>query len=486
MAINISYQPAAALVGPVAQRAGEGLFQQRQQDRQQAVNEALLRAKLADRQQQIGFAMDQARLAASLQAQQQQQVMDAQRAQWAMGLQLQEQQYNQALRQQQMRDNLAYQQSRDAQDYQSQQVRLAAQLGMQQQQNTAELQMKQQQYDLLNQQQSQQQDMLWQRDGVESQEKQINQLQASLAKQQQNLTPEGQRLYTDLNNKLRAIQRQRASLRPQQYGQLLSQWQQEYDQSGLENHIQEPPTIDQSWKENSIQLDDGSYAVRETNAQGGFQWKQFTPKTEGKAGRGMTFNDHYAEPEKYWSEVNKIKKELYEDRQREAKAAALKSGSADPEAAAANVRIPTDDEARRLLRDRYNAHQEEIGGPINLGNLGLPPQPAPMYGGFGNSDPQAIGKPHPLADNNGFTDLHSQMRFTDDPPPEEFASRMLKMNPVMVHQYLRQKYPTERDVKALIQANSNPYDAALILFLKPDLAPSEPVYANDPQYNWSY
>lgn len=124
MAINIEYAPDANLVGPVAQQAGQGLFQQRQADRQQTQNNMLLQAQLQDRSQRMGFALDTARLGQQVQAQNIAQQNDLYRMNFAANLQAQQQQFQQAMAVQQQQNDLAFRQAAG-----SQQLELQKQLG---------------------------------------------------------------------------------------------------------------------------------------------------------------------------------------------------------------------------------------------------------------------------------------------------------------------------------------------------------------------
>jgi hypothetical protein len=398
MAINILYQPSASALAGVALAGGQGLFKQRQTERSDGINRMLIGAALQDRQQRAGFAMDQARMAAQMQAQQQSQLMDAYTMSLRAAQQQQAFQAEQANRAAEMEAEYAYKGAFSQQQLQQQRELQEMELGQQ----TALTKMR---YGMENDQLNQRQTMAWETGGVEAQEQQIAALQGEMSKNSQNLTPEGRRIYNDLSSKLSAIQRQRTQLRPQQYGQLLGQWQEEFARSGVSNHIQTPPTPEQTWKENSIPLEGGGFAVREPNGKGGFVWKELgKPQSKGSGAgnrRTSTFEDYYEDPTDYWKDLGALRKEMHAEAVREAKA---KPGAAmkPPEVIEGSVPMPTDQEVEAAMRKRFGEWRSRVApkaptadtstSPFQMGADGftgaalpaVPGQVAPLQGAMGD------------------------------------------------------------------------------------------------------
>lgn len=81
-------------------------------------------------------------------------------------------------------------------------------------------------------------------------------------------TPVGQKLHNDLMGELMGIRAQQGQLRPGQYNDLLRQWKQKYDQSGLDSHIVQPPAPEDVFKGNTYRDPETGTLYRITNRNG--------------------------------------------------------------------------------------------------------------------------------------------------------------------------------------------------------------------------
>lgn len=61
---------------------------------------------------------------------------------------------------------------------------------------------------------------------------------------QNQYTPEGQKILGDLSGELRAIEAQRDQIRPKEYNALLHKWLDKAERAGLEKFVAKPPTVD--------------------------------------------------------------------------------------------------------------------------------------------------------------------------------------------------------------------------------------------------
>lgn len=120
----------------------------------------------------------------------------------------------------------------------------------------------------LNRQQESNQDLLaWGAESAEALEAQIKDVQSMMAKSQDKLTPEGRRKYAELAGKLRAIQKNRGFSPPAEYARHLGQWLEEYQSSGVEDHIIEPPSIEEYVVQNGWDNGKGYTFVRQPDGK---------------------------------------------------------------------------------------------------------------------------------------------------------------------------------------------------------------------------
>ncbi len=214
MPINIDYQPSAASVFDAAYLGGFGEYQTRRA--QQALQAQQMAMQDAHFRQQ---------LAANLYSQQQQQlanqnsqVFNAER-QFAL----------QDSAQQNQADQLAWQRENQVADQgQHREWQLADQKA---------------QWGHADEQQQLTRDWAWGSQAAGQLEGDVNKQMAAYANQKQYMSEEGKRLLGDLTGKLRAIQKVRSSVRPQQYGELLGKYNEDLQRAGLDAHIQKPQTI---------------------------------------------------------------------------------------------------------------------------------------------------------------------------------------------------------------------------------------------------
>ncbi len=119
------------------------------------------------------------------------------------------------------------------------------------------------QHDFTQQQAEAQRQSVWESQSAADLDKETGSAITNLIKQKPNMTPEGQRLLGDLAGKFRSITKQRTQLRPAQYGSLLGQFREELQNSGIDQHIQTPQTIDdflpKQTKREEVRAPDGSF-----------------------------------------------------------------------------------------------------------------------------------------------------------------------------------------------------------------------------------
>lgn len=74
---------------------------------------------------------------------------------------------------------------------------------------------------------------------------------------QNQYTPEGQKILGDLSGELRAIEAQRDAIRPKEYNALLHKWLDKAERAGLEKFVAKPPTVDERISSNFKDLGTG-------------------------------------------------------------------------------------------------------------------------------------------------------------------------------------------------------------------------------------
>lgn len=124
---------------------------------------------------------------------------------------------------------------------------------------------------------------VWGTESAQYVEEQVKSIQSAMAKQQRMLTPEGRRLYGDLSGKLRSIQKMRSQMRPGDYSKLLGQWLEEYEASGVQDHIEEPPTPAELYEQSThiIPGTSSAFVVDPATGKGNIQ-KIELPPTEAE------------------------------------------------------------------------------------------------------------------------------------------------------------------------------------------------------------
>lgn len=215
-------------------------------------------------------------------------------------------------------------------------------------------------------QRQQQQIQTFHAQGVAVQEDQAKQVQKVLTSQ--NLSPEGKRMAGELMGKLRAIQKQRTMLPPDKYGQLMGQWLQEVDQSGIEAHEIKIPSVEESWQQDSKTLDDGTVVVREKNQNGEWTWKKIkdAPEKEKPANPawGVEYNnvpEHQIPDDVYFRDSKKLndaKKAAREKLEAEAERKMREYNASLPDDAEPKTRPDPVSEAD-VMREAIRARQEE-------------------------------------------------------------------------------------------------------------------------------
>lgn len=360
MAISIQYQPSAALMGSVALEAGQGLHKQRLADRLEDRNRMVLGAALQDRAAARDFAMSRAQQASQQQARERSQLMDL------------------YANNQRMQQAAAIEQAQRQEDRQFSALGDLQRLHAQREMNGIEFDQQKELTQMRFGLESQERDRIWQEQGVQATEQRVAQIQGEIAKQVQHMTPEGRQIFNDMNGKLTAIQRQRASLRPAQYGDLLNQWQEEFERSGVREQITPPPTVDESWKESASPLPGGGFAVRESDGKGGWKWKHIAgPSASDRQATRMkaaSFEEYYADPTDYSKDYDATEKRLHQDKVRERIAAAGEDEIVDTKRIEAITPLPTEEEVDTEMRKRWGRHRKSVGAAQKQ------PQPSAQQG----------------------------------------------------------------------------------------------------------
>ena len=142
----------------------------------------------------------------------------------------------------------------------------------------------------------------WVMQNTRNLEGQVSSIRGTMGGQQ--YTPEGQVIYGDLMGKLRAIEAQRDTIRPQEYNELLNKWLDDADRSGLDQYVVKPPTIDETMTGNFKDLETG-YGVF-LQPDGKMDVREIDPSkvAAAKGGGGvasMSAADYFADDGKYES-----------------------------------------------------------------------------------------------------------------------------------------------------------------------------------------
>lgn len=474
MTIKIQHQPNANVVAPVAYQAGQGMFQQKQAARVDDRNRLQLQADMQQQAQQANIAMDMARMEAQRQAQERSLFANLWFDNNRNQQQLQQQAAERDFTREKMVNDYAFRDDASAQAFERQK------------------QLEKMQFD----ERQSMQDSAWQQGSVGVTEKQVQSITAEMAKQQQNLTPEGQRLYGDLAGKLRAVEQQRAQVRPAQYNALLSQWQAEFEQSGVRNHIQEPPTVEESWSQNAYPLPNGAFAIREQDAKGGYQWKEIGGPTGSSKGsttpsRATTFEERYADPDVFWKDYKATEADVIERQARE-EYAKIKGFDKPSFAEFKNaIPVPTREQVQGEMRSRFDTHRAIVNPPpIDLsgdvaayiaanGGNGMPtaaqtPQfiASGIAGGFGGTAAGSVAPPPqaiPASEVPPNVPLRKLIPVPINAGSDMYADIVLQTQPAVVHQYLRGKYQSREQVLEAIRTGSDPDDIAILRRLDPSL-----------------
>lgn len=330
MAINVSYQPAAAVIADAAYQGGLGEYRQRQAA--QAIQ--LAQMGLQDQHFQQDLAARQFAQQQQLMANANSQMFNAQRQMALMDAE-QEDAANKAqwLRENQLAD-LQMKRGWDVADQKAQ-------------------------WDQQAQQQQVQRDWAWNLEGAKQLEANTVKGMANYEAQRSYMSPEGLRLLGDLTGKLRAIQKQRASLRPEQYAGLLGQFQQEVQTANLDSRIEKPKSIAERIPQESYQeavLDPNGeflgYNVWTSTVRNGQSTltPKFIPKPKDPASKPETkapqsFEHLYANNrEEFQKDFAATQKELLA----EAKANAGEDGT---------VQAVTHQDVVKAMRDKFDAWQ---------------------------------------------------------------------------------------------------------------------------------
>lgn len=321
MPINVQYQPVEA-IGQAALAAGLGQFRQRQQ-------EILLRQQAQQQQQDLAYA--QMRQQAVQQANQ-----------------LQAHRENSYLNAQQ--DAARLNQNAFFQDRAQQLQYLGLERDQQrlQFQDTQADEQRQHQLDFLQAQR----DAMWQENAVKDAEDQIGTVSAEISKKSRFLTPEGRQSWMKLSGDLRAIQAQRANLRPQQYSKLLGEWQQEFNRSGIQKHISEPPPVSDQWKQAAVEVAPGYFVAQQPDGK----WMDIDTRASGAGKLGAGQPSYMKDAASLGDALDKIKKSQPDKYQGDGVTPVVMS----------------DEEALKILKERESLFQREAAAKQQPMPGGLP------------------------------------------------------------------------------------------------------------------
>jgi hypothetical protein len=291
MPIDVRFLPSAAVIGGAALAGGLGQYAQRQQ-------EMGLRRQAMDQD----WAQQQQQLAAHLYSQQQSQLANQQ---------------SQLFHAQQNVDQWNAEAATRADEFNARRQAAEQDAERNRQWHTEDLASQQ---DFQRQQAQDQRQSIWEAKSQDAVENQIGTQMATYAKQRPYMTPEGQRLLGDLTGKLRAVQKQRLNVRPQQYMELLGQFGEEVARSGLDNHINPPKTIEQQVQEGThrepVNAPDGTFmgynVWSSVNRNGSTQLvNKFVPhKADDTTAKPATFEQRYQNFDTFNKDYSAVRKEL--------------------------------------------------------------------------------------------------------------------------------------------------------------------------------
>lgn len=498
MAINVVYAPDPRLTGQVAFQAGAGQYKQRQDERGDANNRMILGAQLQGRQAQNDYMFRAAGMQMDQAARQQQLAMAREQAIFNANLQAEQAQWEAGMR--------AQQQERD---WQYRLMEGQERLGLARDMGLMDVLFKAEVAGLNNQDGvwGDRRQAMWQEETADQTEKRITGLQAEMAKQQQSLTPEGRAMYGDLSAKLRTIQRQRNTYRPDQYAGLLGQWEQEFEASGVRDHIQAPPTIEDAYS-SRVKIDEFGRA-HILQPDGKITTVAAPPKSKAAGGpddpfgakQPMSAEEFYfnEEPSVYDRDFSKAYKEILAERKKvNPDTGEVSEGSP-----------PNDEEVQQRMRDRFNSRNKfiqsvrekskssQVGGVLagmEAGTAGLmgntqfqSPQAAPLpprteLGPNGEPVASPPLKPQPFIPGQDSLSLRDIYKIPEEQmPPYKFAETILSTNFPLAVTYLQQRY--NDDVETIMRSGDK--DAIAMLALLQKMKPKKPEFGFHDSQDWT-
>lgn len=425
MAITVNFQPDANLLGGAAYNAGAGLAAQRMQELLEGRNRMMLGAALQDRAQKMDYTLGAAEMVNRQRANQQAMWLDMQQRAWQNSQAAQQQAWQQGLQTVEMQNRYNFQaavaQQEMEQQAEMQRMTLAANLI--QDQFQMELRDRSQASQAYNQ-------LMARRQALEQSYRDGYLNDAEL-----------QELMSGLNQEIAGFdvkQFPRDSPYPQGQG-IGEMWDGEFEIPGV-----------------------GALPVRYTRDQHGVP--QLTRESEIMLENELKKKEA-AQP-----------KPIMDFKQFVDSFGALLEGTqqviVDPATGQESYTPPNIQEAMQQMAVMLQAWNQMFGQPAmqqaaqidsqqpGMQGMGGPPgqMPQPPMPQQPNGQPQAKQPDFP------FKEAREVFRFVDNPPPPEFAKRVLQQNPTFVFNYLTSKYGD--NVEAVL-AGGNPDDIAMVLVAWP-------------------
>jgi hypothetical protein len=185
------------------------------------------------------------------------------------------------------------------------------------------------------------------------------------------LNPEGQSLYRDWSSKLNAFMRASKGIRPAQSNEMRRRLIDEFDKMDLRRFQVKVPTIDEDWQQNAIQLDDGSWVVRE-ETKNGKTWRQMGSAKKGdQKAQPFDLGAHMSDRNNYLKEWNEAAKRLLAKREN------ATEKDSEGKLVVKPYSYPTDQE----IQAEMDGHLQRWSGSFQQGQQPQPGQPAMSPGG---------------------------------------------------------------------------------------------------------
>lgn len=194
----------------------------------------------------------------------------------------------------------------------------------------------------------------WKLDAIGGLEATVGEIDAKVI--EYGLPPEKRAEYGALAGKMRAIKAAKGKMRPEQYGKQLEQWMQEFTDSGIDQHLKPPPTLDEQIEKEVRWVDDPNAPGRKIpfskDRSGAFRVVSgySVPDEPG----GQSFESAWKDPAAYAKDFSAAEKRLTAQREVELESKVMEMAN---ERAKLQADIAGIDEVKAKHAERGNKQQ---------------------------------------------------------------------------------------------------------------------------------